>query len=97
MDYSRKGGYKEDMLSFTRAVTTEWLKNHGKKPENPGRAHSVLIAGVPAKMRYDYVGHHIVKTGPLRRCRCRLCKSQTVFICQKCKVFKKCSVQYYTM
>ncbi len=98
--FAREGGYKEDMLSFLRAAATEWLQNHGKKPNNPGRSRSVLsVAGVSAQMRYDNVGHHIVKSDPPKRCRCRLCNSQTVFICQKCKVYlhQKCSVQYHTM
>ncbi len=67
------------MLSFTRAVATEWIESHGKKPDNPGRSRSVLSsASVSVQMWYDNVGHHIVKTSPSRHCRCKLCKSQTV-------------------
>ncbi len=98
--FAREGGYKEDMLSFIRAATTEWLQNHGKKPNNPERSQSVLsVAGVSAQMRYDNVGHHIVKSDHPKRCHCRLCNSQTEFICQKCEIYlhQKCSVQYHTM
>ncbi len=98
--FAREGGYKDDMLSFTRVIATEWLQNHGKKPDNPGRSRSILsAASVSVQMRYDNVGHHIVKTNPSRRCRCKLCNSQTVYICQKCKVHlhQKCSVEYHTL
>ncbi|KAK3881612.1 hypothetical protein Pcinc_011469 [Petrolisthes cinctipes] len=98
--FARAGGYKEDLLSFTRAVATEWLQKHGRKPENPGRSRSLLIAGsLSSQRRYDNVGHHIVNTDPPRRRRCKLCNSQSVFICQKCQVHlhQKCSVEYHTM
>ncbi len=75
------------MLSFTCAVATDWLQNHGRKPDNPGRSRSILsAANVSLQMWYDNVRHHIVKTDPPRRRRCKLCNSQSVFICQKCQV-----------
>ncbi len=98
--FAMEGSYKENMLSFIRAAATELLQNRGKKSNNPGRSQPVLsVAGVSAQMRYDNVGHHNVKTDPPRPCCCRLCNSQTVFICQKCEVYlhQKCSVQYHTM
>ncbi len=79
--FAREGGCKDDLLSFTRAVATEWLQTHGKKTENPGRSRSMLsAASMSAQVRYDNIGHHIVKANPTRRCRCKLCNSQTVYV-----------------
>ncbi len=36
--FARDGGFKDDLLSFTRTVANEWLQNHEKKPYNPGRS-----------------------------------------------------------
>ncbi len=52
--FARDGDFKDDLLSFTRTVATEWLQNHGKKPDNPGRSRSILsTANVSTQMRYD--------------------------------------------
>ena len=98
---ARAGGYKDDLLALTHSVATVWLQTYGKKPDNPGRSQSLLISArlSTTQTRYDNVGHHIVKSDPLTRHRCKLCNSQSVFTCKKCKVHvhQKCSVKYHTM
>lgn len=53
---------------------------------------------VPQAMRYDNVGHVILKSQNEKRRRCKVCHSTTVFMCQKCTVdvHVKCFDQYHT-
>lgn len=43
-------------------------------------------SSLPSDVRFDNVGHNIVREEEGRRRRCRLCKTNSVYMCAKCKV-----------
>lgn len=96
--FAREGGYKEDLLTFTRDVVQYQLKKYGVQPSNPGRQRMLTAQNAHGhEERYDNKGHHISKSIPESRRRCRQCKSQTIYVCNKCSVplHVKCSFDYH--
>lgn len=70
--------------------TEEITKNANNKSEinrvsNQGRGRPTGTE-LPDEIRRDRVGHVISRHPEKARKRCRQCKSQTVFMCEKCKV-----------
>ena len=55
------------------------------------------LARVIDEIRYDNIGHVVVRS-PENRRRCRICHSQTVYTCQRCNVHlhTTCFAEYHT-
>lgn len=97
--FARSGGYKDDLLSFTRSVAQKWLNSYGIQQKNAGRPKLLIESKhFSLDQRYDNIGHAIVTSNPLARRRCKQCKSHTVYRCNKCHVHLhlKCSSDYHT-
>ena len=65
--------------AFRRQVTLCLLKGDVTGAISRG----ISVADLPADIRYDGVGH---TKGPATQGRCRVCRRNTRFVCQKCKV-----------
>lgn len=96
--FVREGRYEDYLLAFTHHVVQHQLKKYGSPQCSPGRQRmlTALNAHVDEE-RYDSKGHNIAKGILESRRRCRQCKSQTVYVCNKCNVslHVKCSLDYH--
>lgn len=94
--FASKGGYKGDLLTFTREIVHMYLQSYGQPASNPERQETMSRGMVPQQSRFDGSGHHAESTGQRRRCV--VCRSQTVHQCRKCKVHLhvKCFGAFHT-
>lgn len=71
---------KMSQLDFKSHIALRLLKtaNHKSKPST-----STIVN----KLRYDNIGHIITKSDNKTRRRCKVCHSQTVFLCKKCNAY----------
>lgn len=70
--FAWEGGYKEDILVFTRHVVQHQLKKYGAPQCKPFRQRLLTTLDVHVDVeRYDNKGHTISKSIPESRRRCR--------------------------
>lgn len=68
--FAREGGYKEDLLAFTRHVVQHQLKKYGVPACNPRRQRMLTAQNAHVdEERDDNKGHDISKSIPERRRR----------------------------
>lgn len=86
---------KVSQLEFRSQIATTLLKFSGKvedKPELvdvpvPSSAYGRPSKGaLPNDIRFDNIGHIILRDSTNSRKKCRHCKSNTIYFCKKCKL-----------
>lgn len=89
--YNFANNEKISQLDFKSYIALRLIKN-----ESPNRTPST--SRVISELRYDNIGHFIFKSPTNSRRRCKICSSQTVFLCKKCNVplHTDCFESYHT-
>ena len=84
--FAQEARYKEDILAFTCHVVQHYLKSTEYHHVIQVHIEYLLLKMHMWKRRNDNKGLDISNSIPESRRRCKQCKSQTVYVCNKCNI-----------
>lgn len=82
-------------LEFRSTLARSLLKYSGKAEDSNGVSNSARSSSsygrpsksaLPGDIRFDNIGHIIIREANSARKKCRFCKSTTIYVCKKCNV-----------